>query len=164
VRLDGKKVLREREVRGLNAHEGAKLIGISVNALLNAEHGDGIQQRTARKIASAYGLAVADLYPEPRGNSGADPGEPLSRAAQAAVRRAEEHLEALRDMSPEDCEEEAQARTWEVVNDLLDEILDEEPGSASQKELGKPAVLVLRTTASLLRQRSANKHKQTART
>ena len=160
MRLDGKKVLREREVRALNAHEGAKLIGISANALLNAEHGDNIQHGTARKIAAAYGLAVADLYP----GSGVDPSEPLSRAAQEAVRRAEEQLEALRSMSPEDLDEEAQARTWEVVNDLLDEILDEEPGSANQKDLGKPGVLVLRTTASLLRQRSANKHKQTVRT
>jgi transcriptional regulator with XRE-family HTH domain len=160
VRLDGKKVLREREVRALNAHEGAKLIGISANALLNAEHGDNIHHGTARKIAKAYGLAIADLYPGP----GADPGEPLSPSAQVAIRQAEEHLEALRDMSPEDCDEEAQVRTWEVVNDLLDEILNEEPGSASGKELGKPTVLVLRTTADLLRQRSANKHKQPVRT
>ena len=67
MKLDGGKVLREREIRALNAHEGAKLAGISANALLNAEHGRDIQQGTARKIAKAYGLTVADLYPDPEG-------------------------------------------------------------------------------------------------
>ena len=63
MRLDGSKVLREREIRALNVPDAAKMLGISGNALLNAEHSDDIRPATARKIAAGYSLTVADLYP-----------------------------------------------------------------------------------------------------
>jgi transcriptional regulator with XRE-family HTH domain len=61
LRLDRDRLLRAREVLGYGLEKTAEEAGVSKNSVLRAEHGAEIRPVTARKIASALGVEVADL-------------------------------------------------------------------------------------------------------
>jgi len=64
LRLDRKKLLRARELLGYGIEKVAEEAGISKNSVLRAEHEEDIRPVTARKIAAALSLSVADLIGE----------------------------------------------------------------------------------------------------
>jgi transcriptional regulator with XRE-family HTH domain len=66
LRLDAGEVRRGRERLGYTTREAARMSGLSENTYLRAEHDREITPPTARKIAEAFGLTVADLYPKAR--------------------------------------------------------------------------------------------------
>ena len=83
LRLDRDKLLRARELLGYGIETTAQEAGVSKNSVLRAEHEEDIRPVTARKIAGALGVRVADLLEEkirPKG------GSPLSaeRALEVA--------------------------------------------------------------------------------
>jgi transcriptional regulator with XRE-family HTH domain len=66
VKLDRDKLLRAREVLGYGVEKTAEEAGVSKNSVLRAEHEGDIRPVTARKIAGALGVRVADLLEEER--------------------------------------------------------------------------------------------------
>ena len=64
MRLNRKKLLRARELLGYGIEKVAEEAGISKNSVLRAEHEEDIRPVTARKIAAALSLSVADLIGE----------------------------------------------------------------------------------------------------
>jgi transcriptional regulator with XRE-family HTH domain len=62
VKLDRDNLIRARERRGYSIETVAEEAGIAKNSVLRAEHGEDIRPLTARKIAAALGVEVADLY------------------------------------------------------------------------------------------------------
>jgi transcriptional regulator with XRE-family HTH domain len=64
LRLNRKKLLRARELLGYGIEKVAEEAGISKNSVLRAEHEEDIRPVTARKIAAALGVSVADLIGE----------------------------------------------------------------------------------------------------
>jgi len=64
LRLNRKKLLRARELLGYGIEKVAEEAGISKNSVLRAEHEEDIRPVTARKIAAALSLSVADLIGE----------------------------------------------------------------------------------------------------
>jgi DNA-binding XRE family transcriptional regulator len=65
LKLDRDELIRARERLGYAVETVAEEAGVSKNSVLRAEHGQDIRPLTARKIAAALGVAVADLYREP---------------------------------------------------------------------------------------------------
>lgn len=65
MKLDRDELIRARERLGYAVETVAEEAGVSKNSVLRAEHGQDIRPLTARKIAAALGVAVADLYREP---------------------------------------------------------------------------------------------------
>ncbi len=61
MRLDRTKLLRARELIGYGIETTAQEAGVSKNSVLRAEHEEDIRPVTARKIAQALGVQVADL-------------------------------------------------------------------------------------------------------
>jgi transcriptional regulator with XRE-family HTH domain len=64
LRFDGDKVHRARELLGYGLDKTAEEAGVSKNSVLRAERGEEIRPGTARKIATALGVRVADLLTE----------------------------------------------------------------------------------------------------
>jgi DNA-binding XRE family transcriptional regulator len=64
LRLDRNKVIRAREMLGYGIETTAEEAGVSKNSVLRAEHEEDIRPVTARKIAAALGVRVADLIGE----------------------------------------------------------------------------------------------------
>jgi transcriptional regulator with XRE-family HTH domain len=64
LKLDGAKVRRTRERRGLSLAALAKEAGLAKGTALRADHGEDVQLVTARKLARALGVEVADLMRE----------------------------------------------------------------------------------------------------
>ena len=64
MKLDRAKVLRAREMLGYGIETVAAEAGVSKNSVLRAEHEEDIRPLTARKIATALGVRVADLIGE----------------------------------------------------------------------------------------------------
>lgn len=64
LRFDRESVLRARERLGYGIEKTAEEAGVSKNSVLRAEHGEDIRPVTARKIAAALGVRVADLIRE----------------------------------------------------------------------------------------------------
>lgn len=64
MKLDRDRLIRAREVLGYGLEKTAKEAGISKNSVLRAEHEEDIRPGTARKIAIALGVRVADLVIE----------------------------------------------------------------------------------------------------
>jgi DNA-binding XRE family transcriptional regulator len=64
VKLDRDKLIRAREMLGYGIETVAAEAGVSKNSVLRAEHEDDIRPLTARKIAAALGVRVADLIGE----------------------------------------------------------------------------------------------------
>jgi DNA-binding XRE family transcriptional regulator len=64
LRLDADEVRQARERLGYTTREAARISRLSENTYLRAEHDREITPPTARKIAEAFGLKVADLYPK----------------------------------------------------------------------------------------------------
>jgi transcriptional regulator with XRE-family HTH domain len=62
VKLDRDNLIRARERCGYSIETVAEEAGIAKNSVLRAEHGEDIRPLTARKIAAALGVEVADLY------------------------------------------------------------------------------------------------------
>jgi transcriptional regulator with XRE-family HTH domain len=62
VKLDRDNLIRARERLGYSIETVAAEAGIAKNSVLRAEHGEDIRPLTARKIAAALGVEVADLY------------------------------------------------------------------------------------------------------
>jgi len=65
LKLDRERLIRARERLGYAIETVAEEAGVSKNSVLRAEHGEDIRPLTARKIATALGVTVADLYREP---------------------------------------------------------------------------------------------------
>ena len=65
MKLDRDELIRARERLGYAVETVAEEARVSKNSVLRAEHGQDIRPLTARKIAAALGVAVADLYREP---------------------------------------------------------------------------------------------------
>jgi transcriptional regulator with XRE-family HTH domain len=61
LKLDRDRLLRARELLGYGLEKTAEEAGVSKNSVLRAEHGAEIRPVTARKIAGALGVEVADL-------------------------------------------------------------------------------------------------------
>jgi transcriptional regulator with XRE-family HTH domain len=64
LRLNRKKLLRARELLGYGIEKVAEVAGVSKNSVLRAEHEEDIRPVTARKIATALHVSVADLIGE----------------------------------------------------------------------------------------------------
>jgi len=64
LRLNRKKLLRARELLGYGIEKVAEEAGVSKNSVLRAEHEEDIRPVTARKIAAALRVSVADLIGE----------------------------------------------------------------------------------------------------
>lgn len=64
MKLDRSKVIRAREMLGYGVEKTAEEAGVSKNSVLRAEHEEDIRPVTARKIAAALGVRVADLIGE----------------------------------------------------------------------------------------------------
>jgi transcriptional regulator with XRE-family HTH domain len=62
VKLDRDNLIRARERLGYSIETVAEEAGIAKNSVLRAEHGEHIRPLTARKIAAALGVEVAELY------------------------------------------------------------------------------------------------------
>jgi transcriptional regulator with XRE-family HTH domain len=73
LRFDGDKVHRARELLGYGLDKTAEEAGVSKNSVLRAERGEEIRHSTARKIAAALGVRVADLLTE-------ESSDPLAQA------------------------------------------------------------------------------------
>lgn len=63
MRLDPERTLEARERLGLSVEMAAKKADVAKSSISRAEHGEEIRPATARRIATAYGVSVADLYP-----------------------------------------------------------------------------------------------------
>lgn len=64
MKLDRARVLRARELQGYGLEKTAEEAGVSKNSVLRAEHEEDIRPVTARKIAAALAMRVADLVAE----------------------------------------------------------------------------------------------------
>jgi transcriptional regulator with XRE-family HTH domain len=64
LKLDRDKLQRARELLGYSIETTAEAAGVSKNSVLRAEHEDDIRPVTARKIAGALGVRVAELIGE----------------------------------------------------------------------------------------------------
>jgi transcriptional regulator with XRE-family HTH domain len=64
LKLDRDNLIRARERLGYAVETVAEEAGVSKNSVLRAEHGKDIRPLTARKIAAALGVRVADLIRE----------------------------------------------------------------------------------------------------
>ena len=64
MKLDRDKLIRAREMLGYAIETVAEEAGVSKNSVLRAEHEEGIRPVTARKIAAALNVRVADLIGE----------------------------------------------------------------------------------------------------
>jgi transcriptional regulator with XRE-family HTH domain len=64
LKLDRDKMIRARVMLGYGVEKTAEEAGVSKNSVLRAEHGEDIRPVTARKIAAALGVRVADLLGE----------------------------------------------------------------------------------------------------
>jgi len=112
LRLDPERTLEARERLGLSVAMAAKRADVAKSSISRAEHGEEIRPATARRIATAYGVSVADLYPHdpysvwspidlrqlgPPVEVGSVPGhEPMAELSQ------EEFHEAIREASGSD--------------------------------------------------------------
>ncbi len=65
VFLDEEKVRRSRERLGYTLQLMSEEGGIAPHTIIRAEHGRNITPTSARKIAAALGVSVADLVREP---------------------------------------------------------------------------------------------------
>lgn len=61
MKLDREKLIRARELLGYGIETTADAAGVSKNSVLRAEHEEDIRPVTARKIAAALEVRVADL-------------------------------------------------------------------------------------------------------
>ena len=77
MRLDRDRLIRAREMLGYGIETTAQAAGVSKNSVLRAEHGEDIRPVTARKIARALNVEVADLlgaeYPKVESRSSLEP-------------------------------------------------------------------------------------------
>jgi DNA-binding XRE family transcriptional regulator len=64
LKLDRDKLIRAREMLGYGIETTAQEAGVSKNSVLRAEHEEDIRPVTARKIAAALDVRVADLIGE----------------------------------------------------------------------------------------------------
>lgn len=64
MKLNRDKLIRAREMLGYSIETVAEAAGVSKNSVLRAEHEEDIRPVTARKIAGALGVRVADLIGE----------------------------------------------------------------------------------------------------
>jgi transcriptional regulator with XRE-family HTH domain len=81
LRLDRDRLLRAREVLGYGLEKTAEEAGVSKNSVLRAEHGSEIRPVTARKIAAALGVEVADLLGAGHRKTLEVPDTPLARSS-----------------------------------------------------------------------------------
>ena len=70
MQLDGEKVRRGRLLLGYGAQTAADVASVSKNSFLRAERGDDLRPGTARKIAQALGVPLAELLEDdsPKGS------------------------------------------------------------------------------------------------
>jgi DNA-binding XRE family transcriptional regulator len=61
------ELIRERVARGLSQRRMAETIGISRNAMTNAEDGGRVKLATAQAIAAHFSRELVELFPEAAG-------------------------------------------------------------------------------------------------
>jgi len=98
LRLNRKKLLRARELLGYGIEKVAEEAGISKNSVLRAEHEEDIRPVTARKIAAALGVSVAELI---GGSESLKAQPPLPNGLEEERRKAEEDARLLRERGRE---------------------------------------------------------------
>jgi transcriptional regulator with XRE-family HTH domain len=96
LRLDGNKVRRARERLGYSMEMVGEEAEVSKNSILRAEHDGDIRPVTARRIAQALGVEVADLIEESAIPKAAalPPTEPSFNNVLEEERRSPENLTA----------------------------------------------------------------------
>ncbi len=98
MRLAPNKVREAREQLGLSIVEIAQNAKVSPNSVSRAENDREIRPMTARRIAQALGVEVADLYP--KGKAAASPPESEAGEARRAIDMSLENFrEALSEAS-----------------------------------------------------------------
>jgi transcriptional regulator with XRE-family HTH domain len=60
--MNGNHIVREREKKGWTQQELAERADVSLHTVFRAEKGNNIQVESFRKIASALGLSLSDLW------------------------------------------------------------------------------------------------------
>lgn len=65
MQLSREKIIRSRERIGLTQRAASEETGLHVDTLVNAEKERNVSPTTARKLAAALGVPVADLILEP---------------------------------------------------------------------------------------------------
>jgi transcriptional regulator with XRE-family HTH domain len=76
VKLNRGNLIWARERLGYSIEAVAEKAGIAKNSVLRADHGEDIRPLTARKIAAALDVSVADLYEEAEYPKGSAPPSP----------------------------------------------------------------------------------------
>jgi transcriptional regulator with XRE-family HTH domain len=128
LRFDGDKVRRARELLGYGQETTAEEAGVAKNSVLRAERGEEIRPATARKIAAALGVRVADLLTE-------EATDPLAEALASqdrlfnGARERDAFLERVRDYIEVRVTHYetrlAEAADYKGVRTLLDDALEE---------------------------------------
>lgn len=101
MKLDRDRLVRAREVLGYGLEKTAEEAGISKNSVLRAEHEEDIRPSTARKIATALGVAVADLLEE-MPNPKVEASEPPDTFVDRLLRAPTMPIEELSDEEQQD--------------------------------------------------------------
>ncbi len=83
MKLDGDKLRRARERLGYSMEAVGEVAEMSKNSVLRAEHEEDIRPGTARKIADALGVEVAELIADPKARAPRSLSELLERAGVA---------------------------------------------------------------------------------
>lgn len=120
MRFDSNKMRQARDRLGLSMEMVGEKADVSKNSVLRAEHGDDIRPVTARRIAQALGVEVAELVEElavPRVKAPLLPEDEQRRSALDAVgsywsRRAETHLQEVGDPNSPHFSDVTRATLW----------------------------------------------------
>jgi transcriptional regulator with XRE-family HTH domain len=113
LRLDRTELIRARERLGWAIETVAEKARVSKNSVLRAEHGEDIRPLTARKIAAALGVTVADLYREI--DSPKTPQPPLATALESEARQVLDRVRANRALLEHYMAEPPDEDTWDTA-------------------------------------------------
>lgn len=95
MKLDKNKLLQARERLGYSLETVGEKAGTSKNSVLRAEHEEDIRPLTARKIAEALGVEVAELIREPTAPKAESPSRSLSPEAETTGAGLEDAVDEL---------------------------------------------------------------------
>jgi transcriptional regulator with XRE-family HTH domain len=124
LKLDRDRLQRAREMLGYGLEKTAEEAGISKNSVLRAEHEEDIRPGTARKIAGALHVSVADLIGEKvvTGSMHARvDAQTFAILVTVLTGEVYEVIDKLADgeLSPEEAKEEAKERFGRVLEPAL---------------------------------------------
>jgi transcriptional regulator with XRE-family HTH domain len=120
LKLDRDRLQRAREMLGYGLEKTAEEAGISKNSVLRAEHEEDIRPVTARKIAAALNVPVADLIRKSETLKAQAPPEPKVVKGSADIQVDAETFKILEELaSGEISVAEAKARLDRVLEPVL---------------------------------------------